>query len=196
MREKRAIVILGKEILMELGDKIRALRKQAGWTLEEFRQKSGVALGTLSRIENGKTSGNVRTHAKLCEALGISLPELYKDVPLLDGDSEPITPTSEEVETFVYDEKASAILLAKQVMQKNMLPQLIVLQPDGHTHQEQNRPGCEKWLFVLEGEIEVVVGERRYRLKKHGTLYFKASAPHQLSNAGKAIAKCSAKLTT
>lgn len=175
---------------MEIGHKIKTLRKQAGWTLQELSKKSGLALGTLSRIEQGKAGNTLTTHQKLAEAFGMSLPDLYKDVPLGNGDTEPIAPTSAEVETFVYDEKASAILLAKQVLQKNMLPQLLVLQPGGRTHQEQNRPGCEKWLFVLEGEIEVAVGERRYRLKKHGTLYFKASAPHQLSNAGKVTAKC------
>ena len=175
---------------MELGQKVRMLRKQASLSLERLAQKSGLALGTLSRIENGKAGANIKTHMKLCEALGTSLQELYQGVPLLGGETAPIAPTSEEVETFAYDGKATSILLARQVMQKNMLPQLLVLQPGGKTHKEQNRFGCEKWLFVLEGEIKVQVGEQRYQLKRYGTLYFKASVPHQLSNPGKTIAKC------
>lgn len=175
---------------MDLGQKIRALRKQAGFSLAELSQKSGLALGTLSRIENGKAGANVNTHMRLSEALGIPLAELYREVPLLDGEGRPLAPTSDDVETFVYDERASAILLARQVMQKNMLPQLIVLQPRGKTHREQHRPGSEKWLFVLEGEIEVTVGEQRHRLKRYGTLYFKASIPHQLTNQGGSPAKC------
>ncbi len=175
---------------MELGQKIRYLRKQAGWNLEELAQKSGLALGTLSRMENGKAGANIKTHMKLCEALGISIAELYKDVPLLDGEAGPLAPTAEEVETFVYDEKASAILLAKQVMQKNMLPQLIVLQPGGKTHTERTKPGCEKWLFVLEGAVDVHIEEQHHHLSRYGTLYFKASIPHQLTNPGKTTTKC------
>jgi len=175
---------------MELGQRIRHLRKQAGWNLEALAQKSGLALGTLSRLENGKAGANIKTHLKLCEALGISLAELYKEVPLFAGEAGPLAPTSEEAETFVYDEKASAILLARQVLQKNMLPQLLVLQPGGKTHLERTKPGCEKWLFVLEGAVDVQVGEQRHRLSRYGTLYFKASNPHQLSNPGKVVAKC------
>ena len=175
---------------MELGQRIRHLRKQAGWNLEALAQKSGLALGTLSRLENGKAGANIKTHLKLCEALGISLAELYKEVPLFAGEAGPLAPTSEEAETFVYDEKASAILLARQVLQKNMLPQLLVLQPGGKTHLERTKPGCEKWLFVLEGVIAVQIGEHHHRLSRYGTLYFKASSPHQLSNPSKVVAKC------
>lgn len=176
---------------MDLGAKIRVLRKQAGFTLDALAKKSGLALGTLSRIENGKAPGNtLATHQKLCQAFGIPLKDLYADLPLQDADGTPILPGSPAAETFVYDEKASAILLATQVLQKNMLPQLLVLQPGGRTHLEQTKPGCEKWLFVLEGSLEVQVGEQQHRLSRHGTLYFKASIPHQVRNAGKIVAKC------
>ena len=175
---------------MELSHKLRTLRKQARFTLEALAQKTGLGLGTLSRLENGKAGGNVKTHMKLAEAFGISLAELYQDVQPTTNGPIPIAPASEEAETFAFDEKASAILLAKQVLGKNMLPQLLVLQPGGATHAEQNRPGTERWLFVLEGSVDVTVGAQRYLLKRHGTLYFKASAPHQLRNAGTGTAKC------
>lgn len=175
---------------LALGEKIRRLRKQAGLTLDALAQKSGLGLGTVSRIENGKTGSNLSTHLKLCEALGLPLAELYQDVQLPREEAAALSPTSEEAEIFAYDAKAQAILLAKHVLQKNMLPQLVVLQPGGKTHLERSRPGCEKWLFVLEGELDVQVGEQRYQLKRYGTLYFKASLPHQLRNRGKGVAKC------
>ena len=176
---------------LPLGQKLRLLRQQAGFTLATLSKKSSLALGTLSRLENNKGGGtNLKTHQKLCDALGISLQELYADVPVQDVEGHPILPGSQDVETFVYDEKASAILLAKQVMQKNMLPQLLVLQPGGQTHPERTKPGCEKWVFVLEGTVEIIVGEQHYSLKRYGTLYFKASVPHQVRNAGARVAKC------
>jgi len=47
----------------------------------------------------------------------------------------------------------------------------------------------EKFLMVLEGAVDVQVGERRSRLERYGTLYFKASTPHQLSNPEAVAAK-------
>lgn len=174
---------------MELGEKVRTLRKQAKWSLRELAQKSGVAVGTLSHIETGKFGGQITTHQKIAQSFGIGLPELYREVKSLEEETAPLTPTSEDVETFAYDENAHAILLARHVLDKTMLPQLIVLQPGGKTHLETNKPGCEKFLCVMEGTVEAQVGERRSRLERYGTLYFKASVPHRLSNPDTVVAK-------
>jgi len=179
---------------MTVGQKLRSLRKQAKMGLKDLAIKSGVGLGTLSRIENdklGPSGSRIETHRKICEALGVTLAELYRDLEQpTEADTSSMKLAAEEAETFTYDEKAQSILLAKQVLQKNMLPQLIVLQPGGKTHLERTRPGCEKWLFVLEGEVEVTVGEQRHALARHGTLYFKASVPHQLINPKEVTAQC------
>ena len=67
-------------IKMEFGRKIRTLRKEHGLSLEQLAAKSGVALATLSRIENGKGAGTFRTHQGIAVALGIELTEMYRDL--------------------------------------------------------------------------------------------------------------------
>ncbi len=174
---------------MEFGKKIRMLRKERGLSLEQLAARSGAALATLSRIENGKGSGTFRTHQRIAEALGIQLTEMYRNLEEPEQETVFIEPAAEEAEIFTYDEKASAILLTKQVSSKQMLPQLIVLQPGGKTSLEQYRKGTERWLFGLEGSIEVVVANKSYHLSQGGTLYFKASLPHQLQNGSAATGK-------
>ncbi len=165
------------------------LRKERKLSLEQLSGKSGVALATLSRIENGKGSGTFKTHQRIAEAFGLSLPEFYRDLRPQDQDAVLIDARSEEVETFNYDQKASAVLLAKQLSGKQMLPQLILLAPDGKTALEQYRPGTERWIYCLEGEIRAVLGTTPYPLAAGGTLYFKASLPHHFENAGGSPAK-------
>lgn len=175
---------------LELGEKIRRLRRQAGLTLKDLSRNSGVGLGTVSRMENGKGGNTVETHQRIAQALGLSLADLYQDTAPLGSAAALAEGRPEEAETFTYDAKASSILLATQVMSKHMLPQLLTLQPGGTTHTEQTKPGCERFVFVLGGRLEVRVGEQRYPLKKYGTLYFKASLPHALHNPGKETATC------
>lgn len=172
-----------------IGQRLRFLRKERKLSLEQLSGKSGVALATLSRIENGKGSGTFKTHQRIAEAFGLSLPELYRDLRPQDQDAVLVDTRSEEVETFNYDQKASAVLLAKQLSGKQMLPQLILIEPAGKTALEQYAPGTERWLYCLEGEISAEVGEASYHLKPGGTLYFKASLPHHLENGGAAAAK-------
>lgn len=172
-----------------IGGRIRTLRKERRLSLERLAGKSGVALATLSRIENGKGSGTFKTHQRIAEAFGLSLPELYRDLRPQDHDAVMMDTQAEEVETFTYDEKASAVLLAKQLSGKQMLPQLILLQPAGKTTLEQYLAGTERWVFCLEGEVSVVVGSASYRLAAEGTLYFKASLPHHFENPGQTAAR-------
>ena len=167
---------------MEFGTRIRTLRKERGLSLEQLAAKSTVALATLSRIENGKGSGTFRTHQKIAEALDVPITELYRNLQESEQEAVLIEPESEEAESFSYDEKASAILLTRQVSRKQMLPQLIVLRPGGKTALEQYRKGTERWIFGLEGAVEITVGSRKFRMTQGGTLYFKASLPHQFSN--------------
>jgi len=181
---------------LTLGQKLRDLRKQKKLSLQTVAQASGLAIGTLSRLERDQGQTKMPTYQKLCEVYGITLSELCQDVQLYKENGKsaevasPVAPTSPSVQRFAYNEKATAILLAQQVMDNPMLPQMVILQPGGKTHQEQTRPGCFKWLFVLEGKIEVKVGSSTTLLKRYDTLMFKAHVPHQLGNAGKTVAKC------
>ena len=174
---------------MDLGVRIRALRKERGLSLERLADKSDVAVGSLSRIENGKGGGNSRTIERVAEALKLSVAELYRGLETPPQQAALLEPAPKGAQTYTYDEKASAILLTTQVSKKNMLPQMIVLQPDGKTAKEQYPKGTERWIFGLEGEVEAKVGEQTYRISNGGTLYLDASVPHQFANANRHVAK-------
>jgi len=178
---------------MQIGERVRELRTQARWSLRKLEQESGVDKSSINRIEHGKAGYDIRTHEKLARAFGLTLPEFYQGIQSrTNGGTKAIQPSASGAETsvYVYDEKTFAKTLVPQAMDKKMLPQLTVLQPGGKTHVEQTRPGCDKCIFVAEGLVQVKVGDERFELKRYGTLYFKASKPHQLINIGKRIARC------
>ena len=51
---------------------------ERGWSIERLAAKSRVAVGSLSRMENGRGGGNSRTIEKVADALKISVAELYR----------------------------------------------------------------------------------------------------------------------
>jgi transcriptional regulator with XRE-family HTH domain len=175
---------------MKLGEKLKALRKQKDLTLDKLSELSGVAKATLSRIENGITTGNLNTHLKICDALGVNLGELYKG---LENAEEKVVAfdekTIKDAEVFNYDEKVSSIILAKQTGKKKMLPQLLIIEPQKGTPIEENSPGTDKFMFCLEGETELKIGDKTYQLKRNGSTYFDASLPHSVRNTGSKPAK-------
>ena len=167
---------------MELGKKIRSLRKEKGMSLDELSKVSGLGKATLSRIENNIHSGTLKTHMKICEALGISLKDFYTDIEGAKEGVSSVNSSSPEAEVFRYDEKTTSIILAQGVSKKNMLPQLLVIEPEGKTSLEENPPGTEKFIFCLEGVTQIIIADKNYALKKGETLYFKSSFPHYFKN--------------
>ncbi len=173
---------------MHIGRKIKELRKLRKISLSQLAQESGIQIATLSRIENHKMVGTLDSHMKIAKALRVSLPQLYSEVIKETSKTAVQTPQT-LTNVFVHNELTTAEILTNDVLLKKMMPSLIKIAPGGETAPEQNAMGTEKFLFVLEGKIEVKVGEERYVLSKSHTLYFDASLPHHLINIGKSLAR-------
>ena len=173
---------------MFIGSKIKELRKAQKITLTELSQKSGVQLATLSRIEHQKMVGTIESHMNIAKALGVDITQLYAGLGAKPKPIEVETPES-LTDQFQHSDKASYEILTKKVLDKQMMPVLIRLEPGGETAVEQNAAGSEKFIFVLEGKIEALVNNQSYILEKAHTLYFEASLPHRLRNAGAKTAR-------
>ena len=69
------------------------------------------------------------------------------------------------------------------------MPVLLKIEPGGQTNKEQNQAGAEKFMYTLEGKIEVHVNNNTYPLSVGHTLYFDASLEHVFINKGNTTAK-------
>ena len=99
-------------------------------------------------------------------------------------------------EVYVHQAgKSSLAMLTSDVLKKKLMPVLISIEPGGSTNKEEARVGTEKFLYILEGELEATVGPDTHTLKKGSSLYFEASLPHQLRNLGGKPARCLAVTT-
>ena len=62
---------------LDLGQRVRGLRKDLGLTLEQAARQAGLARSTLSKIENGQMSPTYDALKKLATGLAISVPQLF-----------------------------------------------------------------------------------------------------------------------
>ena len=172
---------------MYIGETLYAIRKAKRISLTELSEKSGVQMATLSRIENKKMVGTLESHMQIAKALGIDVTELYKGLShqnaIIDFDRDKNT----ELSTHTND--ASIELLTKNIMNKKMMPTLVRIEEGGKTNKEQAQGGTEKFIFVLDGHVEINVNAQVFTLHKFNTLYFDASLPHYFRNTGKGMVK-------
>ena len=106
---------------LNLGIRVRELRKERNWTLEQAANQAGLARSTLSKIENGQMSPTYDALKKLALGLEISVPQLFTP-PIRDqiNGRMAITRIGEgnQQATATYEHE----LLAESLSKKKMLP--------------------------------------------------------------------------
>lgn len=166
---------------LDLGARVRELRKSRSWTLEQTAQAAGMARSTLSKIENGQMSPTVEVMRKLAQGLGIGMPQLFTspketrangrmDITRADDGAPMVTPTYEHM------------LLAGQLRQKSMLPYRARIRArsieefDGWVRHEG-----EEFLYVLTGAVRLYTEfYEPVEMKRGDSAYYDAVMGHNV----------------
>lgn len=82
-----------QEFEVATGDRLKSLRLDRGFTIDQLAQSSRVSRAMISRIERGEASPTAALLARLCEALGLTLshffaPDDAKGYPLIRRDEQ------------------------------------------------------------------------------------------------------------
>lgn len=168
---------------MNIGKRLRELRKNKKITLGELSKVSGVAIATLSRMETGKMPGTITAHENICKALGVALSSLYDKTT----EDEKIIEVINGIKTEHF-KKAKGVkseVLVTKPYEKSILPILLKINPKSSTLEEKDSIGTEKYAYIFEGKLEAKIGGKIYKLKKGDSIYFDASLPHSFTNQGK-----------
>ena len=64
---------------MALGERIRQLRKEAGWSQAELAERVGTDSQRISRYENGRITPSLDAIVRIAEALNVSIDHLLVD---------------------------------------------------------------------------------------------------------------------
>ena len=136
-------------------------------------------------MERDLTSPSIATLIDILQSLGTDLKTFFSD----SGDEKLVFG---ERDIFVKEEKEGMKGFIQWLVppaQKNrMEPILIELGPGGETDEDDPHEG-EEFGYVLSGSVTLVLGEKKYRVKKGGSFYFRPTRLHYLINSGKIEAR-------
>lgn len=139
--------------VLNLGARVRELRKARNWTLEQAAQKAGLARSTLSKIENEQMSPTFEAVRKLASGLDISIPQLFtppKSPTMMARRAVQKTGGGRAHLTATYEHE----LLGSDISRKQMIPYRTVVRAraieefDGWV-----RHDGEEFLYVLSGIV-------------------------------------------
>ncbi|MEU6732811.1 XRE family transcriptional regulator [Streptomyces physcomitrii] len=159
--------------LTAVGPRLRALRRQREVTLADLSRSTGISVSTLSRLESGDRRPNLELLLPLARAHGVTLDELVGAPPTGDPRIH-LRPLTRHGMTMVpLTRRAGGIQAYKLVIPAGSNRR----EPDPKTHE-----GYE-WLYVLNGRLRVLLGERDLTLTPGEAAEFDTRVPHWFGGA-------------
>jgi transcriptional regulator with XRE-family HTH domain len=73
-------IMADSEILKKFGERVRELRKEGGWSQEDFAEECGMDRTYMGGVERGERNLGLRNIERIAEALEITIAELMKVV--------------------------------------------------------------------------------------------------------------------
>ncbi|MEM7641314.1 MAG: XRE family transcriptional regulator [Pseudomonadota bacterium] len=166
---------------LDLGTRVREIRKSRGWTLEQAASQAGLARSTLSKIENGQMSPTYDALKKLATGLEIGVPQLF--TPPTKGQvmgRRDVTRAGEGQAhvTTTYEHE----LLASTLTRKSMLPYRARIR--ARSFEEFDgwvRHDGEEFLLVLTGTIRLFTEfYEAVDMRRGDSAYYDASMGHNV----------------
>ncbi|WP_433562871.1 helix-turn-helix domain-containing protein [Nocardia sp. CA-151230] len=161
------------DVLDAVGPRLRALRRARGITLADLATRTGVSESTLSRLESGQRRATLELLLPLARTYDVPLDDLV-GAPRTGDPRIHLKPIRRSGMTFVpLSRRPGGIQAFKMVIPAQPEP----LEPTPQTHD-----GFE-WLYVLNGRLRLVLGERDLTLPPGEAAEFDTSLPHWLGSA-------------
>ncbi len=155
-----------EQILDGIGPRLRTLRRDRGLTLEALAATTGISVSTLSRLETGKRRPTLELLIPLARAHRIALDQLVAAPasgdprvhlkPLRRGHGSTLVPLTQY---------PGRVQVFKQVLAPRGEPKLVT--HDGY-----------EWLYVLAGELRLILGENELTLRPGEVAEFDTGEPH------------------
>lgn len=149
-RQKRSTKLKSN---IQLSKKIRELRRSYGWTLEELGAATGLAVSTLSKIENDRMSPTFDVVQKLAHGFEVDIAELFASPSeTRAGSRRSIIRNGEGrlLDAGVYRHQ----LLAAELTNKRILPFLTTITARSlDEYKDWGSHDGEEFLYVLEGSV-------------------------------------------
>ncbi len=165
----------------DVGARLKGLRIAKELSQRDLADRAGITNGMISMIEQNKHSPSVATLNRLTDALGLSFAEFFS----LHLAAEPQPFYRESELTRLTEGKVQFSVVAAERLGKALQILHEVYEPGGDTGAEMLTHRGEEGGLVVQGEIELTVGDQTRVLGVGDAYYFESTTPHRFRNTGK-----------
>jgi transcriptional regulator with XRE-family HTH domain len=159
------------DVLAEVGPRLRRLRERRGVTLTALAAQTGISKSTLSRLESGQRKPSLELLLPLAEAHHLPLDELVGAPRIGDPRVRARPRTRNGRLVYPLTQQSSGLAVWKVVI------------PPERERRLRTHAGYE-WLYVLSGEMRLIVGEHDITMRPGEVAEFDTRLPHWFGPTG------------
>jgi transcriptional regulator with XRE-family HTH domain len=155
------------DVVAGVGPRLRALRAERGVTLTELAAVTGISKSTLSRLESGQRKASLELLLPIARAHAVALDELVGAPDLGDP----------RVQLRPQPRRDGRVVVPLTRQPHGMHTWKVVIPPEPGERRLRAHEGYE-WLYVLEGELRLLIDGHDVVLRPGEVAEFDARVPH------------------
>ena len=158
-----------------VGSRLRVMRRERGWRLEDLAERTGLSKAYLSRLESGERQPSLTALFGVARAYGVSFSALFEPEP---KEASSVVVRAEDGPV----QRGNGLLYSKLShgdMTFNLRP-LRILVPAERAGETLYQHEGEQWLYVLSGRLCLELLDEEIVLGPGDAAHFDADSPHKL----------------
>jgi len=168
---------------IHVGEKVKTLREQKGLSLKDLADLTGFSTALLSQMENHLVSPSLGTMIKLAKALGVKVGDFLGETAgepfaIVRKDERKTVSRFASKEGVKYGYSYESLGFEKK--NRRMEPFIVTLEPATVKTSKTSAHDGEEFIFVLEGEMEVILGNHTDVLYPGDSIYYDSNIPHRV----------------
>lgn len=165
-----------------LGRRVKKLRSDRGWSLEDLATASGVSRSMLSEIEREKANPTLTVTYRIAQAFGLNLQDLIETAEAASNIQ--TIRANERAQVFRSDKQCQIRTLSPLNLEKEIEFYELTLRSKGELRSQPHYEGTREFLTVEEGSVRVESGSDHEDLGKGDSGTYRADVPHAIVNTG------------
>jgi transcriptional regulator with XRE-family HTH domain len=177
-----------KDVILQISNKIKEKRKERHITVQELADKAGVTKGFISQIENNRTVPSLTVLLSIIRSLNIDLNAFFDELQgnAGDGDDNKVVVLKKPQYEEFQKENARGFLyqriLSTHVQDRHI--DIVLLRLQKNSRRAMVRTDAFEFKYVISGEVEYTIGDKKYLLGPGDSIYFDARELHNPKNVG------------
>ena len=166
---------------VDVGGRIRQLRLGLGLSVRSLAAKSGFSASLISQVEHGQVTPSIGSLERIALVLGVSLGKFFIE---LDTKALGLVRATARQKLSSTWSPASIEALSPMDGSAQLESVMLTMAPGGRSGRYPATDSLETFAFIVEGTVNLTVGDEVYTLSKGDAITFSSPNAHQWENTG------------